>query len=1282
MKRIISCALLLAMLLAMLAGCNTPSAPTATTPVTEATPVETQAPADDNLAAAIAYLKNIYKNVPAMTPADFERVAVVPVGTAKYDVVWSVDVSEDQVKVVPGTGMVTIDVNDTTEVEINYVLTATLTGTDGRTESLSWNHNVPASLGSDFGAIVDMGYALEEGQAMPTNATLTGVITSIDTPYSPDYKNITVTIQIEGREDKPIMCYRLKGDGADTLMPGDTITVTGILKNYKGTIEFDAGCTLDKVVKGENSEIPTDPADIMKAAYELAPGKALPYTVTLSGRVYAVNNGFDSRYNNITVSIHVDGSGKSLMCYRMKGDAIRELNIGDIITVTGNIKNYKGTIELDTGCKLLSIENHPEPTGPKDFADVLEAAKKVQNKHYLPYATIRTGVVTSVPKYNSKYDSYTFYANIEGHNTYFYSVEFCDGGVPEKGDTIKVKGHMTAYNGSPQFDHVVTMWLIAKGEGGGTEPEGTEPPAPATLAEQLAEANKLQNNDYLPYTTTITGTVSVINTAYSEQYKNITITVDVDGTGVYCYRIKGTGVDKLAVGDKIKISGKLTAYNGKAQFDSTATVTILGSDGTEPEATQPTTPPNVNANSTPAEVLAAAAALKEGASLNFTYTLTGKIQTSYGYNASFGNITVIMATGDTTVQCYRLKGTGVDQIDVGDTITVTGVLGKNTSGYIRFNEGCTLVSFTKGEPEATEPTTPPVAGSLAAQIAAAGKLENGKYLDEESTITGTITNTPKASSYNEGQYDFTVSDGTNTVRCYFVPVTGGTPAKGDTVTVTGKLTAYNGSAQFDKTAKATLSKASEPEATEPKPTEPKPTEPKPTEPKPTEPAKPGTLAEQIAEANKLANNAHLTYTSTITGTITNDPKESSYSAGSYDFTVTDGTNTIRCYYVPVTGGTPTKGATVTVTGKLTAYNGKAQFDSSAKATLGASEPEVTEPKPTEPAATEPAKPTSLAKQIAAAGKLENGKYLDVTSTITGTISNAPKASSYNEGQYDFTVSDGTNTVRCYYVPVTGGTPAKGDTVTVTGKLTAYNGTAQFDKTATAVLSKSSQPEATEPTTPPSVNASSPFADVAAAAKALGNSNYLSFEYTITGTIKAAYNNNNGTYNVPIITSEGQVNCNNMTGDAAAMAALAAGDTISVKGKLGLNSKGVLAFSGCVLVSHTPAEGGSEPEATEPTVTVPGSLAEQIAEAGKLANKQYLSYTSTITGTITNDPKASSYNEGQYNFYVSNGSISIQCYYVVVNGGVPAKGDTVTVTGCLTAYNGTAQFDSKSTATLG
>ena len=60
-----------------------------------------------------------------------------------------------------------------------------------------------------------------------------------------------MVIAVEGLEEYPVMCYRLKGEGADTLAVGDVITVTGQLKFYYKSAdnfeyEFDSGCTFEK----------------------------------------------------------------------------------------------------------------------------------------------------------------------------------------------------------------------------------------------------------------------------------------------------------------------------------------------------------------------------------------------------------------------------------------------------------------------------------------------------------------------------------------------------------------------------------------------------------------------------------------------------------------------------------------------------------------------------------------------------------------------------------------------------------------------------------------------------------------------------------------------------------------------------------------------------------------------------------------------------------------------------------------------------------------------------
>ena len=101
---------------------------------------------------------------------------------------------------------------------------------------------------TDQAKILADAFSLAPGAALTYQAALTGTITAITTEYSPSYNNITVIIAVGGKE---IKCYRLKavsGDGAKDLKVGDTITVTGLIKNYQHSsgdceVEFDAGCT-------------------------------------------------------------------------------------------------------------------------------------------------------------------------------------------------------------------------------------------------------------------------------------------------------------------------------------------------------------------------------------------------------------------------------------------------------------------------------------------------------------------------------------------------------------------------------------------------------------------------------------------------------------------------------------------------------------------------------------------------------------------------------------------------------------------------------------------------------------------------------------------------------------------------------------------------------------------------------------------------------------------------------------------------------------------------------
>ena len=224
---------------------------------------------DEDLAAAKTYLFMMYKDLPETTMSDYEVVGVINIGGIEFPITWTAD--SDTIKIVPQDNkMVTIDVNEACAEDSEYTLTATIADESGASVSESFAHMVPKGfdLGTaSYDEIVSAGYELEEGAALEGTQRLFGTVVSIDTPFSAEYNNITVTMAVKGMEEYPVQCFRLAGEGADALAVGDEITVEGTIKNYKGTIEFDAGCTL----------IPADAVTgvkIVARAYTLEIGRA------------------------------------------------------------------------------------------------------------------------------------------------------------------------------------------------------------------------------------------------------------------------------------------------------------------------------------------------------------------------------------------------------------------------------------------------------------------------------------------------------------------------------------------------------------------------------------------------------------------------------------------------------------------------------------------------------------------------------------------------------------------------------------------------------------------------------------------------------------------------------------------------------------------------------------------------------------------------------------------------------------------------------------------------
>ena len=593
--------------------------------------------------------------------------------------------------------------------------------------------------------IVNAVYELESGMVLSAAHvyTLTGQIISIDSAYSEQYGNVTVTIVVGDMTDKPIQCFRLKGEGADAIKAGDTITVTGVIKNYNGKIEFDAGCTLDSYTPGDDFEVVIyeTPAEILKAAYELASGETLSagHRYTLTGVISSVDSAFSSDYGNVTVTIVVDGmTDKPIQCFRLKGDGADLIGVGDTVTVTGVIKNYNEKVEFDSGCTLDSytltekppveepddpseppvdepdepseppVDEPDEPSEPPveepDEPVIYETAQEIMDAAYALKSSEKlsdghkytlSGVVVSVDTaYSEQYKNVTVTITVDGTDKTIQLFRLKGEGADliKAGDAVTVEGVILNYDGKVQMNAGCEIKaLVPTTPDEPDEPDTPEEPVLDTPEKIVNAAYALEKDTFLADGAefTLTGVISSVQTPYDSNFKNVSVFIIIEGLEdkpILCYRLKGDGADTIKIGDTITVTGKIKNYNGTVEFDAGCSLDSFEVGDVEVEIYE-----------SPEAIVNAAYALgnQETLSAGHTYTLTGKI-TEIGtpYSEQYKNITVtitIEGCEDKPIVCYRLKGNGADALQVGDTITVSGIL-TNYNGTIEFTSGCT---FTK-----------------------------------------------------------------------------------------------------------------------------------------------------------------------------------------------------------------------------------------------------------------------------------------------------------------------------------------------------------------------------------------------------------------------------------------------------------------------------------------------------------------------------------------------------------------------------------------------------------
>ncbi len=374
------------------------------------TVTSTEVTNEDKIAAALSGVT---------LPTSLKENDTITLPTASYyadEVTFAWAVPADQTNLVLADNAITVTIGDAT-ADFDVTLTASI----GETKQEK-TFTIRLIVGEpSYADIVTAVYALEDGKSLAGLQTLYGTVSVTDS------KNYLV---VEGAEDKPIQLYNLHGTGASDIKADDKITVEGYLKNFKGTYEFN-GCYL--VGTGEiRSSL-----SIATEAFNLDEGVSMEGTQTVRG--YAVVK-VGEKYTDYYIVPLGATTEQKIQCYKLSGGEVltdlTTLKDGDMITVEGTIKNYKGTVEFDTGCKL---------TAYKASATAVTEIFALANGKYADTTYILTGEVKSL---DSKGNPYIFVEGMEDGKTILcYGLTEWSGTYAKVavGDTITVYGKVMNY---------------------------------------------------------------------------------------------------------------------------------------------------------------------------------------------------------------------------------------------------------------------------------------------------------------------------------------------------------------------------------------------------------------------------------------------------------------------------------------------------------------------------------------------------------------------------------------------------------------------------------------------------------------------------------------------------------------------------------------------------------------------------------------------------------------------------------------------------------------------
>ena len=471
-------------------------------------------------------------------------------------------------------------------------------------------------------AIIEQTASLADGEFFNNseNVYVTGVVVETK-EVSAQYGNATYYIADNAKSADRFYVYRGKLlDGASVaaetdLEVGDSVTVCGKIKNYKGTLEFDQGNYLTYIKKSDGSEQSgggsgsgsgegkgtADSPYNVTAAIAAASGTGVYVKGFIVGSIDGKAT-TDAKFSaetatasNVLIAVSADETDiTKCMPVQLPTGAVRTaLNLVDNagnykkeVTLYGNIEKYFSVTGLKTVTYAIldGTEIGTKPDGGSTGGDEIKAVT-VAEFNAAPESTDVWYKLTGTIKNLKDGDLYgNFDLEDATGSVYVYGLLAEKGGEKKKfqelvtkyglanGSKITIIGNRGSYNDKIE---VMNAYISTDGGGSGTGGDSStgtlESPLTASQAYDIVaamESGKTSDADYY-----VKGKICSIKFTFSAQYGTATFNISDDGaTGgkefiAYSSYYFGNqpwveGNTQVQVGDEVVVCGKVVNYGG------------------------------------------------------------------------------------------------------------------------------------------------------------------------------------------------------------------------------------------------------------------------------------------------------------------------------------------------------------------------------------------------------------------------------------------------------------------------------------------------------------------------------------------------------------------------------------------------------------------------------------------------------------------------------------------------------------------------------------------------